>query len=50
MTGNVADPAGRVIASRYEIVRPLGSGAFGHTFLARGTESRLSFQSPPVTL
>ena len=27
--------AGRTIGARYEIVRPLGQGSFGHTFLAR---------------
>jgi serine/threonine protein kinase len=31
------DAAGRIIADRYEIVRTLGQGAFGRTFLARDT-------------
>ena len=30
-----ADPAGRLIADRYQISQQLGHGAFGHTFLAR---------------
>ena len=43
-----------VIAGRYEIVRALGQGAFGHTYLARDAESgrsvavkRLSAQQAP---
>jgi serine/threonine protein kinase len=31
---SASDPAGRLVADRYEIVRPLGRGSFGHTFLA----------------
>jgi len=30
----------RTIGSRYELVRPLGQGAFGHTFLARDLRSQ----------
>ncbi|HEU0299812.1 MAG TPA: serine/threonine-protein kinase [Longimicrobium sp.] len=33
-----ADVAGHVVAGRYELQRALGSGAFGHTFLARDRE------------
>lgn len=34
-----ADPAGRTVAGRYQLARTLGSGAFGHTFLARDREA-----------
>lgn len=27
--------AGRLVADRYELIRPLGRGSFGHTWLAR---------------
>lgn len=30
-----AEGAGRTVAGRYQVLRTLGSGAFGHTFLAR---------------
>jgi serine/threonine protein kinase len=30
-----ADPPGKTVAGRYELVRELGRGSFGHTFLAR---------------
>jgi serine/threonine protein kinase len=35
MPTELADPAGTVVAGRYEIVEALGRGSFGHTFLAR---------------
>jgi serine/threonine protein kinase len=31
----MSDSAGTVVGERYEIIRTLGQGAFGHTFLAR---------------
>lgn len=32
---HAANPIGTTVAERYEIIRALGHGAFGHTFLAR---------------
>ena len=34
-----AETAGRTVAERYEVLRALGSGAFGHTFLARDRQA-----------
>ena len=39
MPTDAAEPAGRTVAGRYELLRALGSGAFGHTSLARDRET-----------
>ena len=39
MSSRQTNPTDAVIANRYELISPLGRGAFGHTFLARDRNS-----------